>query len=101
MFDGLQGKLQDVFRRIRGEGRVSADVLEGALREIRLALLEADVHIRVVRPFIERVREKALGQEVLTSLSGAQQVVKIVRDEIVELLGEEGGELKLDKRPTV
>jgi signal recognition particle subunit SRP54 len=101
MFDGLQGKLQDVFRQLRGEGRISSDVLQAALRQIRLALLEADVHIRVVRPFIERVQEQAQGQEVLGSLTGAQQVVKIVREELVALLGEPGGELSLDGRPAV
>ncbi len=101
MFEGLQGKLQQVFKRLRGEGRINAEVLEAALREIRLALLEADVHVRVVKPFIERIREKALGQEVLGSLSGDQQVIKIVRDELVELLGEAGGELRLDRRPAV
>jgi len=101
MFDGLQGKLQDVFRDLRGEGKVTPETLEGALRQIRLALLEADVHIRVVRPFVERVRERALGQEVLASLTPAQQVVKIVRDELAALLGEEGAELELTGRPAV
>ncbi|MGH9362206.1 MAG: signal recognition particle receptor subunit alpha, partial [Thermoanaerobaculia bacterium] len=101
MFDGLQGKLQDVFRNLRGEGRVSPEVLQGALRQIRLALLEADVHVRVVKPCLERVRERAEGQEVLQSLTPAQQVVKIVRDELQALLGEEGAELKLTGRPAV
>ena len=101
MFDGLQGKLQDVFSRLRGEGRISEESLQGALRQIRLALLEADVHLRVVKPFIDRIRERALGAEVMESLSPAQQVVKVVRDELVQLLGEEGAELKLDGRPAV
>ena len=101
MFDGLQDKLQDVFRNLKGEGRVSPEALEAALRQIRMALLEADVHFRVVKPFIERVRERALGQEVLESLTPAQQVVKIVRDELASLLGEEGTELRLDGRPAV
>ncbi len=101
MFDGLQDKLQGVFRQLKGEGRVSPEALEAALRQIRMALLEADVHFRVVKPFIERVRERALGQEVLESLTPAQQVVKIVRDEISSLLGEEGSELRLEGRPTV
>ncbi|HVF58618.1 MAG TPA: signal recognition particle receptor subunit alpha, partial [Thermoanaerobaculia bacterium] len=99
MFDGLQGKLQDVFRNLRGEGRVSPEALQGALRQIRLALLEADVHIRVVKPFLERVRARAEGQEVLESLTPAQQVLKIVRDELQALLGEDGAELKLAGRP--
>ena len=101
MFDGLQTKLQDVFRTLRGEGKVTPEALAAALRQIRLALLEADVHIRVVKPFVERVRERASGQEVLSSLTPAQQVVKVVRDELAALLGEEGTELRLDGRPAV
>ncbi|HRC87112.1 MAG TPA: signal recognition particle receptor subunit alpha, partial [Thermoanaerobaculia bacterium] len=60
MFEGLQGKLQEVFRRLRGEGRINSEALESALREIRMALLEADVHIRVVKPLVERIRQQAL-----------------------------------------
>jgi signal recognition particle subunit SRP54 len=101
MFDGLQDKLQDVFNRLKGEGRVTPEALDAALRQIRMVFLEADVHFRVVKPFIERVRERALGQEVLESLTPAQQVVKIVRDELTALLGEEGTELRADGRPTV
>ena len=101
MFDGLQGKLQDVFRQIKGEGKITEASLDAALRQIRLALLEADVHVRVVRPFITRLRERALGQDVLGSLTPAQQVVKIVRDELAALLGEEGTELALSGRPAV
>lgn len=101
MFDGLQNKLQEVFRNLRGEGKISEEVLSGALRQIRLALLEADVHIRVVKPFVERIKERALGAEVMESLSPSQQVVKIVRDELAELLGEEGKELQLTSRPSI
>lgn len=101
MFDGLQTKLQDVFRHLKGEGRVSEEVLQGAMREIRLALLEADVHFKVVKTFVGRVRERALGQDVLESLTPAQQVIKIVRDELVALLGEGGRELELSGRPAV
>lgn len=101
MFDGLQNKLQGVFRRLRGEGRVSEEVLESALREIRLALLEADVNYRVVKAFVARLRERAVGEEVLESLTPAQQVVKIVRDELEELLGEEGRELEVSGKPAV
>jgi len=95
MFDGLQNKLQDVFRRLRGEGKVSREVLDRALREIRLALLEADVNIRVVKSFIARIHESAEGEKVLESLTPAQQVIKIVRDELVALLGEAGDERRL------
>jgi signal recognition particle subunit SRP54 len=101
MFDGLQDKLQEVFRQLKGEGKVTPEALDAALRQIRMALLEADVHFRVVKPFIDRVRERALGQEVLESLTPAQQVVKIVRDELTSLLGEEGTDLRLDGRPAV
>jgi len=101
MFEGLQGKLQDVFQKLKGEGKVTPEALDAALRQIRLALLEADVHLRVVKPFIERVRERSLGAEVLESLTPAQQVVKVVRDELQTLLGDEGTELRVDGRPTV
>ncbi len=101
MFDGLQNKLQDVFRQIKGEGKVTEESLDAALRQIRLALLEADVHFRVVKPFIARIRERALGQEILRSLTPDQQVVKIVRDELAGLLGEEGAELALSGRPAI
>jgi signal recognition particle subunit SRP54 len=101
MFDGLQGKLQEVFHQLRGEGKVTPEALQAAMRQIRLVLLEADVQVRVVKPFIERVRERALGAEVMESLTPAQQVIKVVRDELTSLLGEEGGELRLDGRPGV
>lgn len=87
MFDALSEKLKKVIRDLRGQGKLTQAHLDEALREIRLALLEADVNFRVVKQFIERVREKAIGQEVLTALSPAQQVVKIVYDELVEMLG--------------
>lgn len=87
MFDALSEKLKKVIRDLRGQGKLTEAHLDQALREIRLALLEADVNFRVVKQFIERVREKAIGQEVLAALSPAQQVVKIVYDELVEMLG--------------
>ncbi len=101
MFDGLQNKLQDVFRRLKGEGTVSREVLDAALRQIRMALLEADVNFRVVKSFIGRIRERAEGKEVLESLTPAQQVIKIVRDELTTLLGEEGTELRFEGKPSV
>lgn len=101
MFDGLQDRLQGVFRRLKGEGRVSQEVLNAALREIRLALLEADVHYKVVKDFVERIRVEAEGQNVIESLTPAQQVVKIVRDEMIELLGKESSPLKLSGQPAV
>ncbi|HEV2202764.1 MAG TPA: signal recognition particle protein [Bryobacteraceae bacterium] len=99
MFDNLSDKLQRVFKNLRGEGKLSAENMEAALREIRVALLEADVHFRVAKQFIEAVKEKAMGQEVLTSLSPTQQVVKIVRDEMVRMLGAHQAKLRMANEP--
>jgi len=87
MFETLSEKLQRVFKNLRGEGRLSEQHIEEALKEIRMALLEADVNFKVVKQFTDTVRAKAIGAEVLQSLSPGQQVVKIVRDELVEILG--------------
>ena len=89
MFDALSEKLEGVFRTLRGQGSLSAADVEAALREIRLALLEADVHFKVAKQFLDRVREKATGQDVLKSLTPAQAVLRVVRDEMVALLGGE------------
>src|SRR5205809_4919561 len=102
MFDSLGTRLQDVFKTLRGEARLTPENIEAALREIRLALLEADVNFKVVKAFIDRVRDRAMGQDVLRSLSPSQQVVKIVRDEMVALFGDaEGGLRPTSKRPRV
>ena len=101
MFESLQDRFQGVFRRLRSEGRVTEEHIGRAMREIRMALLEADVNFKVVRAFVERVRERALDQEVLRSLTPDQQVLKIVHGELIDLLGESGGELRLDKMPAV
>jgi signal recognition particle subunit SRP54 len=102
MFDSLSNRLQDVFKTLRGETRLTPENVEAALREIRLALLEADVNFKVVKAFIDRVRDRAMGQDVLKSLSPSQQVVKIVRDEMVALFGDaEGGLKPTNKRPRV
>jgi signal recognition particle subunit SRP54 len=93
MFESLSTRLQGVFDRLGGRGRLTVDNIQEALREVRVALLEADVNFKVVRAFMERVRERAVGQDVLTSLTPAQQVVKIVFDELVELLGGSGHRL--------
>jgi signal recognition particle subunit SRP54 len=87
MFENLSDKLQRVFKNLRGEGRLTEAHLDEALKEIRMALLEADVNFKVVKQFTDSVKAKALGQEVMQSLSPGQQVVKIVRDEMVEMLG--------------
>lgn len=99
MFDNLSDKLQRVFKSLRGEGKLTAENMEAALREIRVALLEADVHFRVAKQFIEAVREKAMGQEVLTALSPTQQVVKIVREEMVKMLGQHQAKLRTANEP--
>ena len=102
MFDSLSTRLQDVFKSLRGEGRLTPENIEAALREIRLALLEADVNFKVVKAFIDRVRDRAMGQDVLRSLSPSQQVIKIVRDEMVALFGDaEGGLQPTTRRPRV
>ncbi|GAB7027025.1 signal recognition particle protein [Geotalea toluenoxydans] len=102
MFDTLSDKLESVFKKLRGQGVMTEDNVKEALREVRLALLEADVNFKVVKDFVERVREKAVGTLVLQSLSPGQQVVKIVHDELVALMG--GGEdnsLDLAAKPPV
>src|SRR6267142_613868 len=99
MFDNLSDKLQRVFKNLRGEGKLTAENMDAALREIRVALLEADVHFRVVKQFIEGVKEKAMGEEVLTALSPTQQVIKIVRDEMVKMLGTHQARLRTANEP--
>ena len=96
MFDSLSSRIQDAFQSLRGEVRLTEEHVETALREIRLALLEADVNFKVVKAFIDRVRDKAMDQTVLKSLSPDQQVIKIVRDELLALFGDAEGGLKKD-----
>jgi signal recognition particle subunit SRP54 len=102
MFDALSSRLQEVFRSLRGETRLTASAVEAALAEIRRALLEADVNVKVVRAFIDRVRERATDQTVLKSLTPSQQVVKIVRDELLALFGDaRAGLAESSARPRV
>jgi signal recognition particle subunit SRP54 len=102
MLDSLSNRLQDVFRSLRGEARLTEQTVELALREIRMALLEADVNFKVVKAFIDRVRDRAVDQEVLRSLTPAQQVVRIVRDEMLGLFGDTAGGLPpATQRPRV
>ena len=93
MFESLSERLQDVFRSIRGEARLTPETVEVALREIRMALLEADVNFKVVKAFIDKVRDRAVDQEVLKSLTPAQHVIRIVRDEMLALFGDTTGGL--------
>src|SRR5579859_4199732 len=99
MFDNLSDKLQRVFKNLRGEGKLSAENMEAALREIRVALLEADVNFKVVKQLIEAVKEKAMGEEVLSALSPSQQVIKIVRDELTKILGSHQSKLRFANEP--
>jgi signal recognition particle subunit SRP54 len=99
MFENLSEKLQRAFKNLRGQGKLTEENISEALRELRLALLEADVNFKVVKELIEHIREKALGQEVMTALSPAEQVIKIVRDELVELLGRDTAKLKFASQP--
>ena len=99
MFENLSDKLQRVFKNLRGEGKLTPENMEQALKEIRVALLEADVHFRVVKQFIEGVRQKAMGEEVLTALSPAQQVIKIVHEELVRVLGSQQSRLRFSNNP--
>src|SRR5574338_121647 len=102
MFDSLSDRLQGVFRSLRGEARLTEQTVEAALREIRMALLEADVNFKVVKAFIDRVRDRAVDQEVLKSLTPDQQVVRIVRDEMLGLFGDaQGGLPASSQRPRV
>src|SRR5437762_3845379 len=99
MFDSLSGKLQDVFRNLRGLGKISESNVADSLREVRMALLDADVNFKVARDFIERVKEKAIGQQVIQSIQPGQQVIKIIHDELVELLGAQNASLELSGSP--
>jgi signal recognition particle subunit SRP54 len=99
MFDTLTEKLQRTFKNLRGQGKLSEENIGEALRELRLALLEADVNFKVVKELIDHIREKAIGQEVMTALSPAEQVIKIVRDELVNLLGHDTARLKFASQP--
>jgi len=99
MFETLTDKLQRAFKNLRGQGTLNEDNIQEPLKEIRLALLEADVHFKVVKQLIDRMQDKALGQEVATALSPGEQVIKIMRDELVELLGRDTAKLKFASQP--
>jgi signal recognition particle subunit SRP54 len=101
MFESLTEKLELTFKKLRGEGKISEKNIDDALREVRFALLEADVHVKVVRTFLDSVKAKSLGQEVLLSLTPEQQFLKIVRDELTGLLGGEHRQLDLKAAPPV
>lgn len=100
MFDSLSSKLQGAFKNLRGLGKISEDNISEALREVRMALLEADVNFKVAKEFLARVKEKSLGEEVLTSVQPGQQIVKVIHDELVALLGDTNAKLETGGNPT-
>jgi len=100
MFDSLSSKLQNAFRNLRGLGKISEDNIGDSLREVRLALLEADVNFKVARDFIERVKTKSIGGEVVQSIHPGQQIIKIIQDELVDLLGSQNAGLVLNGNPS-
>ena len=99
MFENLTGRLSDTVGKLRGQARLTEDNIQDALREVRMALLEADVALPVVRAFIERVREKAIGKEVIENLTPGQAFIKVVQDELVHLMGDVNEELNLSAQP--
>src|SRR6202167_2234807 len=100
MFDSLSTKLQTAFKNLRGLGKISEGNISDALREVRMALLDADVNFKVARDFIERVKTKALGAEVIASVQPGQQIIKFVSDELVDLLGSQNAGLNLSGQPS-
>lgn len=100
MFDSLSSKLQNAFRNLRGLGKISEENVTDALRDVRMALLEADVNFKVARDFIERVKTKSIGVEVIQSVQPGQQIVKIIADELTELLGSQNAGLNLNASPS-
>ena len=99
MFENLTGRLSDAARQLTGKGRLTETNIKDTLRQVRLALLEADVALPVVKTFIERIRARALGEEVSKSLTPGQQVIRVVRDELTELLGGSQTDLRFSKQP--
>ena len=98
-FDGLSSRLQEITRKLSGKARISEGDLKEVLREVKLALLEADVNYKIVKDFVKVIEEKAIGQDVLKSLTPGQQVVKIVKDELVALLGGEESKINFTPNP--
>ena len=95
MFENLSSKLEAVFKKLRGHGKLTEENIQEALKEVRIALLEADVHFKVVKDFIQSVQQRAIGQEVMASLTPAQQLIKIVQEELTSLMGGAGQDIVL------
>src|SRR3954454_11457161 len=100
MFENLSDRLEGVFKNLRGQGQITEGNIKDVMRDVKMALLEADVNYKVVKDFVAKVQEKALGEQVITSVSPAQQMVKIVHDELVEFLGGEVVPFQLQKGRT-
>ena len=98
-FESLSNKLQQVFSNLKGKGKLTEKDVKAAMREVKLALLEADVNFKIVKDFINKVSEKAVGEEVLTGLNPAQQVIKFVNDGLVELMGSSQSKLTFSSKP--
>src|SRR5207302_8856477 len=99
MFENLQERLQRTFKSLRGQAVLNEENIQETMRELRLALLEADVNFKVVKQFIDQVQAKAIGQQVMSALSPGEQVIKIVRDELIEILGKEKVRMKFASQP--
>src|SRR5512141_3020721 len=99
MFETLSNKLQNAFKNLRGLGKISESNVSDSLREVRMALLDADVNFTVARDFIEQVKEQAIGEKVIQSIQPGQQIIKIIHDELVTLLGSENAALDLSGNP--
>ena len=99
MFESISDKLDSIFKKLKGKGLIKEEDIDFALKEVRIALLESDVNFKVVKDFIQNVKTKALGKEVLESLTPGQQVVKVVHDEICSLLGDSNNRISLSPNP--
>lgn len=98
-FEGLSGKLNQVFKKLKSHGKLTESDVKEAMREVRMALLEADVSYKVVKDFVKKVSDRAVGEEVLTSLTPAQQVIKIVNEELCNLMGNENARIQFPSKP--
>ena len=99
IFEGLADRLQETFKKLKGHGKLTEDDVNEAMRDVRMALLEADVNFKVVKDFIKRVKERAIGQEVMEQLTPAQLVVKIVNEELTELMGGSQSKINMQANP--
>ena len=99
LFEGLSEKLQKVFKNLRGKGKLSEQDVNAALREVRLALLEADVNFKIVKDFVGKVKDRAIGEEVFSSITPAQQVIKIVHGELTNLMGGTQSKINISPKP--